>query len=168
MRSPPSPSAHRESRGRTLVSGGRTAGRWDAEVRTVRRVRRDVIGHSGLVVALVVLALGAACSSGSDSGSPSSAPTATTAPPVTAPTAPPSTSSSTSTAATATATTVDPRTKAEADVRSAIALATQTYSAYLVAMPSCDPSTLAVARRDVCRPKTWPGSTRERGRLHGP
>ena len=145
MQSPPSGSAHSETLGRTVGAGGRTAGRWDAEVRTVRRVRRVLIGHSGLVVALVALVLGAACSSGSKSGSASSAPTATTAAPVTTRTAPPSTSSSTSTVATTTTTTVDP-TKAEADVRSAIALATQTYSACLVAMPNCDPSTLAVAR----------------------
>ena len=60
-----------------------------------------------------------------------------------------STSTSTTTttlAPTTTSTTTDPKATAEAAVRAAIVLAEETFSACLVAMPHCDPQTLAVAR----------------------
>jgi hypothetical protein len=56
---------------------------------------------------------------------------------------------------------VDPKAKAETGVRTAVDLAVQTFSACLVAMPTCDPSTLAVARsgdllaRNVSRINEW-------------
>ena len=56
---------------------------------------------------------------------------------------------------------VDPAAQAEAAVRAAVDLAQSTFSACLVAMPSCDPSTLAVARagdllaRNVARINEW-------------
>ena len=96
-----------------------------------------------ILVAVVPLA---ACASGSDSPSTSSNSSTTSA--ATSPTSdsgttttvtPPTSSSSTST-------TVDLAAQAEAAVRAAIDLAQSTYSACLVAMPSCDPSTLSVAR----------------------
>jgi hypothetical protein len=45
-----------------------------------------------------------------------------------------------------TTSTIAPQVTVEAEVRAAIALAQETFSACLVAMPQCDPSTLAVAR----------------------
>ena len=62
---------------------------------------------------------------------------------------------------TSTSTTLDPAAQAEAEVRAAVDLAQETFSACLVAMPSCDPSTLAVARagdlleRNVARINEW-------------
>jgi hypothetical protein len=105
----------------------------------------------------------AACSSGGDSTSTSNAP------------APPTTVDSTSTSSATTApTSIDPTTSsespapttdatasAESNVRAAIDLAQQTFSECLVAMPNCDPNTLAVARggdllsRNVGRIGEW-------------
>jgi hypothetical protein len=124
-----------------------------------RRVRGAVAGLS--------LLLGvAACSSGGDGGAASTssvASTTLTSPststvPATTSTSTSSTSSSTSTS---TSTTIDPAAEAEADIRAAIALAEQTFSACLVAMPTCEPSTLAVARagplveQNVARINEW-------------
>jgi hypothetical protein len=56
---------------------------------------------------------------------------------------------------------LDATAKAQSDARAAIDLAQQTFSACLVAMPTCDPSTLAVARagdllaRNVSRINEW-------------
>ena len=105
----------------------------------------------------------AACSSSGDSTSTSAAP------------APPSIVDSTSTSSATTApTSIDPTTSsdppppttdatasAESSVRAAIDLAQQTFSDCLVAMPNCDPNTLAVARggdllsRNVGRVGEW-------------
>jgi hypothetical protein len=46
----------------------------------------------------------------------------------------------------ATTTTLDPKAVAEAEIRRAVNLASESFSACLVAMPACDPATLAVAR----------------------
>jgi hypothetical protein len=99
-------------------------------------------------VAVVWLALAAvACSSGGGGGASSTSPVAsTTATTSSTSVAPATTTSSASSSSTSTSTTIDPTAKAEADVRAAIALAQQTFSACLVAMPTCDPATLAVAR----------------------
>jgi hypothetical protein len=58
-------------------------------------------------------------------------------------------------------TTTNPAATTEADVRAAVSLAEQTYSACLMAMPHCDPETLAVARagglldRNTTRIRQW-------------
>jgi hypothetical protein len=71
------------------------------------------------------------------------------------------TSSSTSPPTSTTSTTLDPAEQSELDVRAAIDLAQETFSACLVAMPSCDPATLAVARagdlleRNTARINEW-------------
>jgi hypothetical protein len=105
----------------------------------------------------------AACSSDSDSdGTTTTAATTTTATPSTSTTAERTTTTAGSTASpTSTSTTLDPTEQAELDVREAVALAQETFSACLVAMPSCDPSTLAVARagdlleRNTARINEW-------------
>ena len=71
--------------------------------------------------------------------------------------------STTSTSSTSqpTATTANPAATAESDVRSAIDLAQSSFSECLIAMPACDPSTLAVARggglleRNTARIQKW-------------
>lgn len=66
-----------------------------------------------------------------------------------------------STTVTTTVTTVAPRQAAEQQIRDAYTLASRTFSACLVAMPTCDTSTLAVARagalleRNVARINEW-------------
>jgi hypothetical protein len=121
-----------------------------------RRVRR--------AAAVLSLALGvAACSSDSDSdGTTTTVATTTTATPSTSTTAERTTTTSSSTSPpTSTTTTLDPTDQAERDVRAAIDLAQETFSACLVAMPSCDPATLAVARagelleRNTARINEW-------------
>lgn len=126
-----------------------------------RAVGRRVISTT----ALLLLALGAvACADGSDS-SPSTAsatdPTTvtTTAAPSTSTSITPSTTSK-STSSTST-TSSEPPASPEDDIRAAIALAQQTFSDCLVAMPLCDPATLSVARagplleRNVARVQEW-------------
>ena len=129
-----------------------------------RAVGRRVIGTT----ALLLLALGVvACADGSDS-SPSTAtvtePSIVTASTSTSTSTSPSTSTSTSpstSTSTTSTTTTEPPSSPEADVRAAIALAQQTFSDCLVAMPQCDPSTLVVARagslleRNVARVQEW-------------
>lgn len=126
-----------------------------------RAVGRRVIRTT----ALLLLALGAvACADSSDS-SPST-PSSTDPITVTS-TAASSTSisivtstTSTSTSSTST-TTSEPPASPEDDIRAAIALAQQTFSGCLVAMPQCDPATLSVARagplleRNVARVQEW-------------
>ena len=56
------------------------------------------------------------------------------------------TSTSTTTTSAPTTTTIDPKVTADAAVKRAIVLAEDTFSACLVALPHCDPQTLAVAR----------------------
>lgn len=127
-----------------------------------RAVGRRVISTT----ALLLLALGAvACADSSDS-SPST-PSSTDPITVTS-TAASSTSTSivtsttnTSTSSTSTSTTSAPPASPEGDIRAAIALAQQTFSDCLVAMPQCDPATLSVARagplleRNVARVQEW-------------
>jgi hypothetical protein len=122
----------------------------------------------GAVAVLSLILVAAACDSGDDEDAATTsaavATTATdlstTAPPETT-TEPTSVATSSSSASTSTSTTLDPAAQAEADIRAAIALAQDTFSACLVAMPSCDPSTLAVARggdlleRNVSRINEW-------------
>ena len=73
------------------------------------------------------------------------------------------TTTSTTTATTAPTTTLDPRVTVETDVRVAVDLAIVDFSACLVAMPNCDPSTLAATRADpllavnVSRVAEWNG-----------
>ena len=103
----------------------------------------------GAVVAGFVLLL-AGCSSSDESTVESiattiSAPGATLA--ATSTVASTSTTSTTaSTTTLAPTTTVDPAVVTEAAVREAVALAQTSFSECLVALPACDPSTLAVAR----------------------
>ena len=95
-------------------------------------------------VAVVLLALvAAACSSGGGGGASSTSSVASTTATTSSTSTAPATTTSTSSP---TSTTIDAAAKAEADIRAAIGLAQQTFSACLVAMPTCDPSTLAVAR----------------------
>lgn len=128
-----------------------------------RAVGRRVIGTT----ALLILALGAvACADGSDSSlsTPSvtepSIVTTTSSSPSTSTSTTPSTSTSTPTSTTSTTTTAPPS-SSEADVRAVIAVAQQTFSDCLVAMPHCDPSTLEIARagalleRNVARVEEW-------------
>lgn len=129
-----------------------------------RAVGRRVIGTT----ALLLLALGVvACADGSDS-SPSTAtvtePSLVTASTSTSTSTSPSTSTSTSpttSTSTTSTTTTEPPSSSEADVRAAIALAQQSFSDCLVAMPQCDPSTLEIARagalleRNVSRVQEW-------------
>jgi hypothetical protein len=105
-----------------------------------RRVRGAV---AVVLLALVAVACSAGGGGGASSTSSVSSTTATTASTSTAPATTTSTSSPTSTS---TSTTIDPVARAEADIRVAIAVAQQTFSACLVAMPTCDASALVVAR----------------------
>lgn len=127
-----------------------------------RAVGRRVIGTT----ALLLLALGAvACADGSDSSPSTPSVTepnivTTSSSTSTSTSTSPSTSTSTSISTTST-TTTEPPSSPEADVRAAIAVAQQTFSDCLVAMPQCDPSTLEVARagalleRNVARVEEW-------------
>lgn len=129
-----------------------------------RAVGRRVISTT----ALLLLALGAvACADDSDS-SPST-PNVTDPTTVTTPAASSTstsittstTSNSTSSPSTTSTTTGQPPASPEDDIRAAIALAQQSFSDCLVAMPQCDPSTLSVARagplleRNVARVQEW-------------
>ena len=105
-----------------------------------------------MLLAAAGLFIGAACS-GSDSSQAS--PTSASVPASAAPTpaSPTSIALATTTAPSVTTTvasTAAPTTEAQPDpevaVRAAVDLAQATFSACLVAMPTCDPSTLAVAR----------------------
>lgn len=120
-------------------------------------------------MALLLLALGVvACADGSDS-SPS---TSTFTDPSTIATTTASTNSTSTSTSTltgtspptsfaSTTTTSAPPASPEDDIRAAVALAQQTFSDCLVAMPECDPSTLSVARagplleRNVARVQEW-------------
>jgi hypothetical protein len=129
-------------------------------------VGRDVAGSRwrAWFGALALLFVGA-CSDGDDVAPTSQTSSVTTAvASTTAVTTTTTSTSSTSTTTTTTAvpsTTVDPVSSAEVDVRAAIDLAQATFSDCLVAMPVCDPSTLAVARagdllaRNVARIGEW-------------
>ena len=115
--------------------------------------------------ALLLLVLGAvACADSSDS-SPS---TPSSPDPITVTSsAASSTSTSIITSTTSTSTSTNSTTSSEPpaspedDIRAAIALAQQTFSDCLVAMPQCDPATLSVARagplleRNVARVQEW-------------
>ena len=127
-----------------------------------RAVGRRVIGTT----ALLLLALGVvACADGSNSSPSTPSVTepgiVTTSSSISTSTSTsPSTSTSTSTSTTST-TTTEPPSSPDGDVRAAIAVAQQTFSDCLVAMPQCDPSTLEVARagplleRNVARVEEW-------------
>lgn len=115
-------------------------------------------------MALLLLVLGVvACADGSDSSpSTSSFPNPSTI--ATASTNAESTTTSSAsppTSSTSTTTTSAPPASPEDDIRAAVALAQQTFSDCLVAMPQCDPSTLSVARegplleRNVARVQEW-------------
>ena len=163
MRPPPLVSATRGSPRHSVRSSGRTVRRFYAEVRVMRGERDGVSRRVRCAVAALSLAcVAAACSSGSDSDATS---TSSSAPTTSVPTATTSVDRTTTTAATtsstSTSTTVDPAAQAVAAVRAAIDLAQTTFSGCLVAMPSCDPSTLSVARagdllaRNVARINEW-------------
>lgn len=119
-------------------------------------------GRAGAFAACVLLL--AACSSGG-SAAPSTTVIGSTssAPPPTEVTTPPSTSGSPSTTETSTTpavstptpttaastpstTSADPSVKVEADVRAAVDRAIADFSACLLALPNCDPTTLAATR----------------------
>ncbi|MBU3688424.1 MAG: hypothetical protein B7C54_11855 [Acidimicrobiales bacterium mtb01] len=116
--------------------------------------------------ALLLLAIGVvACADGSDSSPSTPSVTAPSIVTTTSSSTSNSTSSITSTSTSTTSTTTsEPPASPEADVRAAIALAQQTFSDCLVAMPRCDPSTLDVARagalleRNVARVSEWNGA----------
>lgn len=78
-------------------------------------------------------------------------------------TSPSTTPTSTTTASTAPPTTSDPKANVDVAVRAAVDLAIADFSACLVAMPTCDPSTLAASRADpllavnVSRVTEWNG-----------
>ena len=128
----------------------------------MRIERQSLVGCAtrAVVVAAAVVGL-AACSS--DDAAQAPPPAATTSQPTS--TAAATTSLSASTTSTAPAPSTSPATAqtvpAETEVRAAIALAQQSFSDCLVAMPTCDPSTLAVARggdllaRNVARINEW-------------
>jgi|JI10StandDraft_1071094.scaffolds.fasta_scaffold646427_1 hypothetical protein len=118
--------------------------------------------------ALLLLALGAvACADSSDSSPSTPSPTD----PITVTSSAASststsiitstTSTSTSTTTSASTTSSEPPASPEDDIRAAIALAQQTFSNCLVAMPLCDPATLSVARagplleRNTARVQEW-------------
>ncbi len=116
--------------------------------------------------ALLLLALGAvACADSSDSSPSTASATDPTTVPTTAASSSTSTSITTSTTSPSTSslstTTSEPPASPEDDVRAAIALAQQTFSNCLVAMPLCDPATLSVARagplleRNTARVQEW-------------
>lgn len=132
-------------------------------------VDRGVSRRAFGTMALLLLAFGVvACADGSDS-SPSTSrfPDPSTIASTTASTNSASTSVSTSTStspptsSTSTTTTTAPPASPEDDVRASIALAQQTFSDCLVAMPQCDPATLSVARagplleRNAARVQEW-------------
>jgi hypothetical protein len=148
---------------RTVSASGWTGRRSHAEVRPARGKRDAVSCWLGRAAIAMSLLLGAgACSSDSGTDRTTSAPTV----PVLSSTTTPvvrTTSSRTTTSSTAatTSTTLDPVRRVELAVRAAVALAQRTFSACLVAMPRCDPATLAVARagpllrRNVARINEW-------------
>ena len=138
-----------ETRGSSLEGGG------------------DVVAgrRAGALVSCILLL--AACSSGNDAvprsttastASSAAITTASTAAPTTmvsfdpettlAPTTVPATSTTIASTTTAPPTTVDPAAMAESDVRAAVDLAIADFSACLVALPGCDPVTLAATRAD--------------------
>ena len=145
-------SCGRNDLGRSHAHKGRTVQRENCLLS--RRVRRAV------AVACIVLGV-AACSSGSGSGAASTSSTVATTSFNTTSTSTPTSSSTSAPPPSTTTTIADPAMVAEADVRAAIALAQETFSACLVAMPACDPSTLAVARagdllaRNTARINEW-------------
>jgi len=116
------------------------------------------------LLAVAALVASTACSGNGDSAATSvvaqavSIPTTEPAAPTTVATTTSSSSSSTTAAVT---TTTTPPVDVEATVREAVELAQATFSACLVAMPTCDPSTLAVARagdvleRNSARIEEW-------------
>lgn len=118
-------------------------------------------------MALLLLALGAvACadSSGTPSGTvrstdPATVSTSTTSAPSSTTTIP--TTSSTPSTSSSTSTTSHPAASVEDSIRAAVALAQQTFSDCLIAMPKCDPTTLSAARagplleRNVARIQEW-------------
>ena len=115
--------------------------------------------------ALLLLALGAvACADSSDSSpsTPSSTDPITVTSSAASSTSTSITTSTTGTSTSSTsATTSAPPASPEDDIRAAIALAQQTFSDCLVAMPQCDPATLSVSRagplleRNVARVQEW-------------
>ena len=126
----------------------------------------------GVAVTCLVGVLLAACSSDASPGVASSsvpavsdetspAPTSTTVAATSSSSTSSTSTSTTTTTTTAPTTTIDPLAGAESVVRAAIATAQETFSACLVAMPTCDPLTLAVARagpildRNVARINEW-------------
>lgn len=150
--------------------------RSDAEDSPMWSVDRALARRVSSTTALLLLAFGAAaCADGSDT-SPSTptvitatvstdtadSPSTTPAPSSAATSPASSTSTTTTTASMSTSTTTsEPPPSLEDEIRAAIALAQQTFSDCLVAMPECDPSTLDVARagplleRNVARVQEW-------------
>ena len=130
------------------------------------RAPKQTGGHRShrVVWAIAVLCVASGCSSGSPASSSSAgtsiAPSTSTS--VTS-LAPSVTTTTVATTTTTTSTTIDPSTHADEQVRAAYQLASDTYSACLVApaMPHCDTATLAVTRagalldRNVARIDDW-------------
>ena len=146
---------------------GRSRACADPMTRRTQRPGRTQVLLGRAVVTAAVLAAAVSCSSDGTTAPPTT-PAANIAP------ASPSVSSASSTTSATTLTTIGPSAAAVADVRSAYQLASQTFSACLVAMPNCDTSTLAVARssplldRNVARIDEWQTAgytVRNRGRF---
>jgi hypothetical protein len=140
---------------RTLFNYGWTDRRFDATTRVSVAGLGAPVGTrrrcGGLSMALSLAVSVAACTSDtSDSAATSASPS--TAVVVTTDGSLPTTAATTSTSTTsapttlASTTTVAPAVKVEADVRAAVAAAQSAYSACLLALPACDPSTLAATR----------------------
>lgn len=131
-------------------------------VRVQRRNLRGAVRRKRIALMLGAVVPLAACASGS-SNSPGEGPIASTASTTTVTQAPVSSSSTPvlTSPSTSTSTTLDLAAEAVPQVRTAVDLAQQTFSACLVAMPSCDPSVLSLARagdllaRNVARISEW-------------
>ena len=117
-----------------------------------------------LALLLLSTSMIAACSGDDDASPTTTEPrveTTTAASATTAPAAATTSMAATTTTETAAPTTTEATVDPEVAVRSAVDLAQETFSACLVAMPACDPSTLAVARagdllsRNAARIEEW-------------
>lgn len=149
----------------SVSSYGRVDRSSDAEGNPMWGVDRAVGRRVISTTALLLLALGAvACADSSDSSpsTPSAAGPTTVTTTAASSTATSTTNSATSTSTSTTSTTTsEPPASPEDDIRAAIALAQQTFSDCLVAMPECDPATLSVARagtlleRNIARVQEW-------------
>ncbi len=122
----------------------------------VGRVVRAATHRVGSAVGCLAMGFLAACAAGDQSapktsapasvGSPATAPVASEFSAVTVPTTAATTTTGVATTPAAVTTSIDPMVAVDAALRTAVALAEESWSACLIAMPNCDPGTLAVAR----------------------